>query len=49
MKIKQKLLVAALVFGYICGFMIVQDIRSNNHRNLKAGDGLYERKDEVCS
>jgi len=28
--------------------MVIQDMRSNNIRNLGVGDGIYNMKDDIC-
>ena len=49
MRIKQKLMITGLVFGYLCMFMLIQEMRSDHIRNLGVGDGVYERMDAICS
>ena len=34
MNLKYKLLITGLIFGYLCCYMVIQDMRSNNIRNL---------------
>lgn len=49
MNYKEKMLITGLIFGYLCAFLVIQDFRNDQNRNLGAGDGVYERKDDICS
>ena len=42
-------MITGLVFGYLCMFMLIQEMRSDHIRNLGVGDGVYERMDAICS
>lgn len=42
-------MITGLVFGYLCMFMLIQEMKSDYIRNLGVGDGIYERKDAICS
>jgi len=48
MNLKYKLLITGLIFGYLCCYMVMQDMRSNNIRNLGVGDGIYNLKNDIC-
>lgn len=49
MNLKYKLLITGLISSYLCCYMVIQDMRSNNIRNLGAGDGIYNIKDDICN
>ena len=42
-------MITGLVFGYLCMFMLIQEMRSGHNRNLGVGDGVYDKKDAICS
>ena len=40
-------MITGLVFGYLCMFMLIQEMRSDHIRNLGVGDGVYEKMDAI--
>ena len=42
-------MITGLVFGYLCMYMLIQEMRSDHIRNLGVGDGVYEKMDAICS
>ena len=41
-------MITGLVFGYLCMFMLIQEMRSDHIRNLGVGDGIYNLKNDIC-
>jgi hypothetical protein len=49
MAYKENILTVAIILGYLCVFMVIQDVRNTDTRNLGVGDGIYNRMDDICS